>query len=84
MTILTGFLGAGKTTLLRAILSKSGSERIAVIINEFGDVGLDHELIDFGEDGVVLMASGCLSCSLRDDFSRTITDLESHVMYNDF
>lgn len=83
MTILTGFLGEGQTTLLKAILSKRGSERIAVI-NEFGNVGLEHELIDFGEDGVVLMASGCLSCSLRDDFSRTITDLESHVMYNDF
>jgi G3E family GTPase len=57
VTILTGFLGAGKTTLLKAILSKRGSERITVIINEFGDVGLDHELIEFVEDEVVLMAS---------------------------
>ena len=57
MTILTGFLGAGKTTLLKAILSKRGSECITVIINEFGDVGLDHELIEFVEDEVVLMAS---------------------------
>jgi len=83
VTILTGFLGAGKTTLLKAILSKSGSDRIAVI-NEFGNVGLDHELIDFVEDGVVLMASGCSCFSLRDDSSRTITNLGSHVMYNDF
>ena len=75
MTILTGFLGAGKTTLLRAILSKQGPERIAVIINEFGDVGLDHELIEFVEDEVVLMASGCLCCSLRGDISQTITNL---------
>ena len=75
VTILTGFLGAGKTTLLKAILSKQGSERIAVIINEFGDIGLDHELIEFVEDEVVLMASGCLCCSLRGDLSRTITNL---------
>ena len=75
VTILTGFLGAGKTTLLRAILSKQGPERIAVIINEFGDVGLDHELIEFVEDEVVLMASGCLCCSLRGDISQTITNL---------
>jgi G3E family GTPase len=56
-------------------LSKRGSERVAVIINEFGDVGLDHELIEFVEDEVVLMASGCLCCSLRGDLSRTITNL---------
>lgn len=75
VTILTGFLGAGKTTLLKSILTKSVSERIAVIINEFGDVGLDHELIEFVEDEVVLMASGCLCCSLRGDLSRTIINL---------
>lgn len=68
MTILTGFLGTGKTALLKAILSKLGSERISVIINEFGDVGLNHELIEFVEDEVVLVASGCLCCSLPDDF----------------
>lgn len=75
VTILTGFLGAGKTTLLKSILTKSVSERIAVIINEFGDVGLDHELVEFVEDEVVLMASGCLCCSLRGDLSRTIINL---------
>ena len=75
MTILTGFLGAGKTTLLKTILTKSVSERIAIIINEFGDVGLDHELVEFVEDEVVLMASGCLCCSLRGDLSRTIINL---------
>ena len=75
VTILTGFLGAGKTTLLKSILTKSVSERIAVIINEFGDVGLDHELVEFVEDEVVLMASGCLCCSLRGDLSHTIINL---------
>lgn len=75
MTILTGFLGAGKTTLLKTILTKSVSERIAIIINEFGDVGLDHELIEVVEDEVVLMASGCLCCSLRGDLSQTIINL---------
>ena len=75
MTILTGFLGAGKTTILNSILSEKGSSRIAIIVNEFGDVGLDHELIEFVKDEIVLMASGCLCCSLRGDLSKTIDNL---------
>ena len=55
LTILTGFLGAGKTTLLNAILSDSKNGRVAVIVNEFGEAGLDHHLIEKSTDDVVLM-----------------------------
>ncbi|MEM9475987.1 MAG: GTP-binding protein [Pseudomonadota bacterium] len=77
LTVLTGFLGAGKTTLLNAVLSQSGSGRIAVIVNEFGDAGLDHDLIEASDDNVTLMQSGCLCCSIRGDLSTTIGGLIS-------
>ncbi|HMA74228.1 MAG TPA: GTP-binding protein [Xanthobacteraceae bacterium] len=72
LTVLTGFLGAGKTTLLNRLL-KSTTDGIydladtAVIINEFGEVGLDHLLVERVEDGVVLLSTGCLCCTLRGD-----------------
>jgi G3E family GTPase len=75
VTILTGFLGAGKTTILNSILSEENSERIVVIVNEFGDIGLDHDLIESVKDEIVLMASGCLCCSLRGDLSEMIDNL---------
>ena len=55
VTLLTGFLGAGKTTLLNALLTHQENGRIAVIVNEFGEAGLDHELIETAKDDVVLM-----------------------------
>ncbi|QBF32648.1 GTP-binding protein [Thalassococcus sp. S3] len=72
VTVLTGFLGAGKTTFLNAILSDKSAQRIAVIVNEFGEVGLDHDLIEAFEGDIVLMQSGCLCCSIRGDLSKTI------------
>lgn len=75
VTLLTGFLGAGKTTLLNAILTSPDRLRIAVIVNEFGEAGLDHDLIEAVEEDVVLMQSGCLCCSIRGDLSRTLQDL---------
>ena len=75
LTILTGFLGAGKTTLLNAILSDSKNGRVAVIVNEFGEAGLDHHLIEKSTDDVVLMQSGCLCCSIRGDLPKTIDRL---------
>ncbi|MEO0692065.1 MAG: GTP-binding protein [Pseudomonadota bacterium] len=77
VTILTGFLGAGKTTLLNTILADTTSGRIAVIVNEFGDAGLDHDLIETSDDDVTLMQSGCLCCSIRGDLSATIGGLIS-------
>ncbi len=75
VTILTGFLGAGKTTLLNAVLSETSAGKIAVIVNEFGEAGLDHDLIESVKDEVVLMQSGCLCCSIRGDLAGTIADL---------
>ncbi len=67
VTVLTGFLGAGKTTLLRGLLRRSEAARIAVLINEFGEVGLDHLLVEHVADDLVLLASGCLCCTVRGD-----------------
>ena len=75
ITLLTGFLGAGKTTLLNAILRAKDGPKIGVIVNEFGEAGLDHDLIAAIDEEVVLMQSGCLCCSLRGDLARTLQDL---------
>ncbi|WP_158971373.1 CobW family GTP-binding protein [Chachezhania sediminis] len=75
VTLLTGFLGAGKTTLLNAMLGDASAGRIAVIVNEFGEAGLDHDLIETSSDEIVLMQSGCLCCSIRGDLSRTMAGL---------
>lgn len=75
VTLLTGFLGAGKTTLLNAILSDASSGRIAVIVNEFGEAGLDHDLMATSSDDVTLMQSGCLCCTVRGELGHTIGKL---------
>ncbi|MEM0944372.1 MAG: GTP-binding protein [Pseudomonadota bacterium] len=72
VTLLTGFLGAGKTTLLNHLVSHPDMGRIAVIMNEFGDVGLDHDLIEEVSGDIVLMHAGCLCCSIRGDLAKTM------------
>jgi G3E family GTPase len=67
LTVLTGFLGAGKTTLLNRLLKQPPLEGTAVIINEFGDVALDHLLVEYISDNIVLLQSGCLCCTMRGD-----------------
>ena len=68
ITLLTGFLGAGKTTLLNSVLANNSTGRVAVIVNEFGEAGLDHDLIEKSSEEIILMRSGCLCCSVRGDF----------------
>jgi G3E family GTPase len=76
VTILTGFLGAGKTTLLNRILSERHGERIAVIENEFGEEGVDNDLlVSGGEQQIVEMNNGCICCTVRGDLVRTLGDL---------
>ena len=75
VTLITGFLGAGKTTLLNHLLRSPEAGRVAVIINEFGDIGLDHDLIETATEEMVLMQSGCLCCSIRGDLVTTMTNL---------
>ncbi len=65
--MLTGFLGAGKTTLLNSLLKDPALADTAVIINEFGEIGLDHLLVEHVGDNVVLLQSGCLCCTMRGD-----------------
>lgn len=75
LTLLTGFLGAGKTTLLNRILKEPACADTVVIINEFGEIGLDHLLVEGVDDGLILMESGCLCCTIRGDLIVTLEDL---------
>ena len=75
MTVLTGFLGAGKTTLLNRLLKDPALAKAAVIINEFGEIGLDHLLVEHVEDGVMLLSTGCLCCTMRGDLVQTLEKL---------
>ncbi len=75
VTVLTGFLGSGKTTLLRHVLADPVLAGTAVIVNEFGEVGLDHDLIESADEDLVALSTGCLCCAVRGDLTRTIADL---------
>ncbi|MEM8951793.1 MAG: GTP-binding protein [Pseudomonadota bacterium] len=75
MTILTGFLGSGKTTLLAKLLRHPAMERTAVIINEFGEIGLDHDLIEASEETEVTLMGGCLCCTVKGDLIDTLRRL---------
>jgi G3E family GTPase len=74
VTVLSGFLGSGKTTLLRRYLAGHGA-RVAVIINEFGAIGVDHHLVRMVEEHSVLLQGGCVCCTRREDLVRTLRDL---------
>src|SRR4051812_30698812 len=75
VTVLTGFLGSGKTTLLNHVLKQPEMAATAVIVNEFGEIGLDHLLVESATEDVVLLNSGCLCCTVRGDIANTLTDL---------
>ena len=77
VNLLTGFLGSGKTTLLARLLADPALADTAVLINEFGEVGLDHHLLERIDEGVVLLQSGCLCCTIRGELSQAIRDLHS-------
>lgn len=75
VSILTGFLGAGKTTLLNRLLREPALEGTAVIVNEYGEVGIDHMLVEQASDGVIELADGCLCCTVRGELVDTLADL---------
>jgi G3E family GTPase len=75
VSVLTGFLGSGKTTLLSHIVRHPGMANTAVIINEFGEIGLDHLLVEKSSENTVLLNSGCLCCTVRGDLIDTLRDL---------
>jgi G3E family GTPase len=77
VTILTGFLGSGKTTLLNRILQEDHGHRIAVIENEFGEVGVDNDIIEKSDEQIVEMNNGCICCTVRGDLIRILGDLKA-------
>jgi G3E family GTPase len=75
VTVLTGFLGAGKTTLLNHLLQQPELARTAVLVNEFGEIGLDHLLVEKLDDTTVLLNAGCLCCTVRGDLARVLREM---------
>ena len=75
VTVITGFLGSGKTTLLNALLRHPGMAETAVLVNEFGEVGIDHLLVEALDDDVLLLAAGCLCCTIREDMVASLRSL---------
>ena len=75
VTVLTGYLGAGKTTLLNRLLADLVGKKFAVIVNEFGDIGIDGDLIEAGEEELIELSSGCICCVVRGDLIRTMRNL---------
>src|SRR5690242_21878325 len=79
VTVLTGFLGAGKTTLLNRLLRQTALAGTAVLVNEFGEIGLDHLLVEKLDENTVLLNAGCLCCTVRGVLSPALADLLPRV-----
>src|SRR5438105_15001775 len=75
VTVVTGFLGAGKTTLIRELLAKPEGANTAVVVNEFGEVGIDDALLRASSDATVLLGNGCLCCAIRTDLQESLRTL---------
>ena len=75
VVLVAGFLGAGKTTLVNHLLAHAGGKRIAAVVNDFGAINIDAELIAGATDGVVSLSNGCICCSLESDLLRTLATL---------
>ena len=75
ISVVTGFLGSGKTTLVNQLVQHPGLARTLIIVNELGEIGLDHDLVEEATDDVVLLQSGCLCCSVRSDLIETLTSV---------
>ena len=75
VTVLTGFLGAGKTTLLNRVLTENHGKKIAVIENEFGEIGIDNDLVIDAEEEIFEMNNGCICCTVRGDLIRILGHL---------
>ncbi len=75
VTVITGFLGAGKTTLIRQLVDSPAFAHTALLINEFGEIGIDHHLVDSVDEGIVLLGSGCLCCNINGDLHRALWNL---------
>jgi G3E family GTPase len=83
VTVITGFLGSGKTTLLGKVLTDPTMRNTAVLVNEFGKVGLDHHLLQRIDENTILLGGGCVCCSTRDDLVKGLNDLLNKVQRGD-
>jgi G3E family GTPase len=81
VTVLTGFLGSGKTTVLNALVRSRALRRTAVVINEFGEIGLDHELVQKSDESFLLVSNGCVCCTVRGDLISTLDDLKQRLQH---
>ncbi|MBL6958438.1 MAG: GTP-binding protein [Rhodospirillales bacterium] len=79
LSVITGFLGSGKTTLINHLVNQPGMQQTALIINEFGEVGLDHVLVESAFENTLLLENGCICCSIRGDLTDTVSDLFAKV-----
>ncbi|MSP03942.1 MAG: GTP-binding protein, partial [Acetobacteraceae bacterium] len=77
VVVVTGFLGSGKTTLIGRVLRDPAFARTAVIVNEFGEIGLDHDLIAISDETLMALTTGCLCCAVRSDLVQTLLDLQA-------
>ena len=75
ITVLTGFLGSGKTTILSSLIKQKQMVNVAIIINEFGEVGLDHDLIETTDENVIELQNGCICCTIQGDLKKTLLNL---------
>ncbi len=75
VVVLTGFLGSGKTTLLQRLLTFPQLSDAAVLVNEFGEIGIDHHLVQYADEDLVMLANGCICCTIRDDLGNAMRDL---------
>ena len=75
VSIITGFLGSGKTTLLNRLLKRPEMNRVAVVVNELGEIGIDNDLVEVSSEQMMLLNNGCLCCVLRGDLQETLRDL---------
>jgi G3E family GTPase len=77
VTLVTGFLGSGKTTLIGKLVKHPDMNRVAVVINEVGEIGIDHDLVTMTSENITLLANGCICCSVRTDMQETLRELFS-------
>ncbi|MGA8516348.1 MAG: GTP-binding protein [Burkholderiaceae bacterium] len=75
VTLITGFLGSGKTTLISRLVKHPDMNRVAVVINEIGEIGIDHDLVTLSSENITLLANGCICCSVRTDMQETLREL---------
>jgi len=82
VTLITGFLGSGKTTLISRLVKHPEMNRVAVVINEMGEIGIDHDLVTMSSENITLLANGCICCSVRTDMQETLRELFAQRVNN--